>query len=322
MLPPLITAPVLGTLCFLNESSSWYYSFSTDFWTVSSPVAPTSHCPSSLCPPHLLLVPPRPLKDNVEPREAVSLGRQRLHKFPLKQCLGGATSAPPHSRLPGAASPAPIAPFPWASPLPVPSHLHLRPSFQPSHSRCTFPGGPGGKEGEGGKGGDEGASGLSGILPDASGPPESARQRLPLSGLAWRARISIFQEPPTLVRESPQLQPLPHNAATAGEPVPSTCQQTRPRPAPHPRGAGSIPGLRGEGVRDRVASAPCRLSGDPEAAPVQTPVGPGRPCRWAGAEQRAGHRPRPARRGGDASGRLSPRRAPRDPSHSALGRPG
>lgn len=36
----------------------------------------------------------------------------------------------PHARLPGAASPAPIAPFPRASPLPVPSHLHLRPDLQ------------------------------------------------------------------------------------------------------------------------------------------------------------------------------------------------
>lgn len=55
---------------------------------------------------------------------------------------------------------------------------------------------------------------------------------------------------------------------------------------------------------------------------MQTPAGPGRPCRWAGAEQQAGHRPRPARRGGFASGRLSLRRAPGDRSHSALGRPG
>lgn len=48
---------------------------------------------------------------------------------------------PPHTRLPGAASPAPIAPFPRASPLPVPSHLHLRPSLQAWQFQVHLPGG-------------------------------------------------------------------------------------------------------------------------------------------------------------------------------------
>jgi hypothetical protein len=70
----------------------------------------------------------------------------------------------------------------------------------------------------------------------------------------------------------------------------------------------------------RVPSAPCRLSRAREAAPLQTPTGQGRPLRMGQqAERRRGHRPRPARQGGDASRRLSLRRPPgsRRTLHSA-----
>lgn len=79
-------------------------------------------------------------------------------------------------------APAPIAPFPRASPLPVPSHLHLRPSFQAQPFQVYLPRGePGGKKGE-----REAARerALRHPLSDASELPESAKQRLALSGLA------------------------------------------------------------------------------------------------------------------------------------------
>lgn len=252
---------------------------------------------------------------------------------PVSRCLeaSAATQVPPlsdaweerpllpHTRLPGAASPAPIAPFPRASPLPVPSHLHLRP-LSPG---LAIPGAPsrGNPEGKKEKGGREGRR-LPGIFADPSEPPASAKQRLPRPGLARRARISLSSSP--LPQPWSHYIPSPSRTTPLPPKSPAPPRASGPAPVrpPHPLGAGSASRLPGGGARDRVAGAPCRRSGGQEAAPMQTPAGPGRPCSWARAEQPAGHRPRPARRGGDASGRLCLRRAPGDPSHSALGRRG
>ncbi|XP_055275838.1 translation initiation factor IF-2-like [Moschus berezovskii] len=87
----------------------------------------------------------------------------------------------------------------------------------------------------------------------------------------------------------------------------------RNAPLSHPPPASGVAG-------SRVARAPCRLSRAREAAPTLTPAGQGPlPRRGRRAEQRGGHRPRPARLGGDASGRPCQRRPPgaRRTLHSA-----
>ncbi|XDB46759.1 hypothetical protein AB1E18_000374 [Capra hircus] len=127
-------------------------------------------------------------------------------------------------------------------------------------------------------------------------------------------------------------QPPPQALPSPGLSSPSRPgAQSRSRgPAP-PRASGPAPALARDaplshrpppsGVAgSRVARAPCRLSRAREAASTRTPAGQDPlPRRGRRAEQRGGHRPRPARLGGDASGRLCQRRPPgaRRTLHSA-----
>lgn len=179
---------------------------------------------------------------------------------------------------------------------------------------------PGGTQRERRKGGDKGAG-------------SQGSSQIRLSRLQARSRgcpNRIWPGEPELAFSA---APCPSPRITTS-PAPPTqrCSRRRARPlhvpadppptAPHPLGTGSAPGLPTEGREIALQAPPaaspetrrrlqCRPQPDQDA-----------PCRWARAEQQAGHRPRPARLGGDASGRLSLRRAPGDPSHSALGRRG
>lgn len=148
------------------------------------------------------------------------------------------------------------------------------------------------------KGGDEGAGSL------ASSQTRLSRLKVRSRGcpcpVCPREPKLAFFSSPLPQSKSPHIS-SPSRTTLQPRESPSLPRASRPAPArlPHPLRAGSIPGLLGEGVRDRVASAPCRLSGHQEAASLQTPAGLGRPCRWAGAERasRAPPSARPPRRG-------------------------
>ncbi|XP_021065606.1 basic proline-rich protein-like [Mus pahari] len=139
---------------------------------------------------------------------------------------------------------------------------------------------------------------LSGILPDASEPPESAKQRLPLPA------------PPAQRCSRGRARPF-HVPADPPPPGPRTLS-----------GLGQSPASAAKGC-EIVLQAPPTASQDTRRRPQCRPrPGWDAPADGPGRSSKAGHRPRPARRGGNASGRLSQRRAPGDPSHSALGRLG
>lgn len=203
-------------------------------------------------------------------------------------CSPPHTHPPPRNGLPRANSSLPSGLTP-SRPLPPPP-----PPLSPG---LAVPGAPsrGDQRETRRKGGDKGAGsqGSSQIrlsrLQARSSPSRVWPGELELSFSAVPCpspRITTSPAPPTQRRSRRRARPL-HVPA---DPPPT---------APHPLGTGSTPGLPTEGgARDRVASAPCRFSGDQEAAPMQTPAGPGRPLQMSqgGAASRAPPSARPPRR--------------------------
>lgn len=146
-------------------------------------------------------------------------------------------------------------------------------------------------------------------MPGPSGPSGEAREGATPERLSAKNLIKRFSRPRPQALLSPNVSGSSCSVTGRRGPGPALPRASGPAPA-WPQLPLSVPGLCAEGAQVSTFQAPPAASPEPRRRPQRRPPpGWAGPCGWPGGRSSTrGHRPRPARRGGDASWRLSPKR--------------